>query len=263
MNELQTVSTIKDLFFQGHKTRQDILEMEETIKNAPTRFKECPYPLYQFMENGIYTREIHMKAGHLVCSKIHKDEYFVTMLKGRCWFMNEYEAKELIAPSAFTVRGGAKNILFILEDTVWIDTHNVKSETISEAEEEIFVGSYEEFDEYKGTLEFVKEPEIKTNNLIDQPDCDHVEMCQEKIFATEDIKKESIFALSRLLDHYTLAGKYVNYSENPNAKRVVINDIEMFVATADINKGDEITISYLEINQKDEINQRGVSCLDG
>ena len=136
------VKLIHHLFFCKPHTREDIARIDNWIKNLPNAYTECPYPLYQFLENGLYTREIHMRKGDLVCSRIHKHDYFIAVLKGICWVINEYESRTVIAPCAFSIKGGAKNILFILEDTVWIDTHTVTAKTKQDAENEIFVESY-------------------------------------------------------------------------------------------------------------------------
>lgn len=140
------VKMIQYLFFYKLHNREDIVKIEQWIKRLPNAYTECPYPLYQYLENGLYTREIHMRKGDLVCSRIHKDDYFITVLKGVCWIINEFENRTIIAPCAFTIKGGAKNILFILEDTVWIDTHTVNVNTVEQAEKQIFVDSYKELD---------------------------------------------------------------------------------------------------------------------
>ena len=153
---MPAIKKIQHMFFDKPKTRQDILNIEAWVKSLKTSFDVCPYPLYQYLENGLYTREIHMSAGHLVCSHIHKDDYFIAVLKGKAWVINEYENRIVFGPCAFTIKGGAKNILFILEDMVWIDTHNVHARELKEAEKEIFVESYDELDNYQNTVKEAK-----------------------------------------------------------------------------------------------------------
>jgi len=286
----ENVSTIKELFFNGQKTRADILQMEEDIKSLSTSFDECPYPLFHYLDNGMYVREIHMDAGHLVCSKIHKDDYFVTMLAGKVWVVNEYESQELTAPCAFRIKGGAKNILYILADTVWIDTHTVKSDTVEEAEKEIFSASYEDYDDYKKTIRSDYDGEIKVmptklksggqyerlcsdlgvseevlravseidSDIIEQPPCDQVEIKSSDIegqgvFLTGDVKEGEVFALARLLNNRTPVGRYTNHSDTPNAGPISKDGLGMLVALQDIGKGEEVTVDYREIRRHAKI----------
>jgi len=248
MNDLaikqeNVISSIKDLFFSGTKTRDDILDIERFIKNMPTSFDKCPYPLFHHLENGIYTREIHMRAGDLVCSRIHKDDYFVTMLSGKNWLMNQYETLELTSPSAFTLKGGAKNILYIIEDTVWIDTHKVDAETIEEAEKEIFLDSFEALDEYNNIVQSEFKKEEIDNIVIDQPSIDKVKIKDSKVYVSEDIKKNEVFALTQLYDCQTPIGENLKESNKPNVIEVYHGKIGMLQALEDMGKGTEISVN--------------------
>lgn len=143
---------LHEIFFDKIKTRKDLLEYDAHIRNMPTAYDECPYPLFHSFADGIYTREIHMNGGDLIVGKIHKNEYFVNVMKGRLWVVSEFYAKDIIAPYTFSPQAGVKHICFTLEDTVWIDTHRVRSSNIEDAEKEIFADSYAELDEYKGIV---------------------------------------------------------------------------------------------------------------
>ena len=149
---MPAIKKIQHMFFDKPNTRQDILNIESWVKSLKTNVDISCYPLYQYLENGLYTREIHMPAGHMICSRIHKDDYFIAILKGKAWVINEFENRVVLGPCAFTIKGGAKNILFILEDMVWIDTHNVKAKELKEAEKEIFVETYDELEKYQNII---------------------------------------------------------------------------------------------------------------
>jgi len=138
---------IRQLFFHETKTREDVLKLEEEIKDLPTAYAGNPYPLFHSFADGMYTREMHVPKGDFIVGAIHKNEYFVNVLKGRLWVVSEFGAKDLTAPCSFKAKAGVKHIGFIIEDTVWSDTHKVTTESIEDAEKEIFVESYEELDE--------------------------------------------------------------------------------------------------------------------
>jgi len=139
--------------FMKIKSRKDALEFEEEIKDMDTAFDECPYPLFHSFADGMYTREMHINGGDLIVGKIHKNDYFVTMLTGRAWVVSEFGSKELIAPCSFKAKAGVKHIGFHLEDTVWMDTHNIASSNIEDAEKEIFADSYEDLDRHNNVID--------------------------------------------------------------------------------------------------------------
>lgn len=143
---IEDAIALHDMFFYETKSRQDILNLQEYIESMPTSFNECPYPLFHSFADGMYTREIHFNKGDLIVGAIHKNEYFVNVLKGRLWVVSEFGAKEIVAPASFTAKAGVKHIGFTLEDTVWSDTHKVSSNNVEDAEKEIFADSYEELD---------------------------------------------------------------------------------------------------------------------
>ena len=150
--EAQDLYNLHKTFFHRISSRADVLSYEEAIKGMPTAFDECPYPLFHTFADGMYTREMHFNKGDLIVGAIHKNEYFVNILKGRIWVASEFGAKEIKAPASFTAKAGVKHIGFTLEDTVWSDTHKVESVNIEDAEKEIFADSYEDLDAYNNVL---------------------------------------------------------------------------------------------------------------
>lgn len=252
---------LHDLFFNLTKTREDVLNLESVIKNMPTAFEECPYPLFHSFADGMYTREIHINAGDLVVGAIHRNEYFVRVLKGRLWVVSEFGSKEILAPNSFVAKAGVKHIVFTLEDTVWTDTHRTDKTKIKEAEAEIFVDSYEELDRDKSihnTFGLDIDDEAlhaykKTTDLIEQPEA-WVEVSQSEIngngvFVTHDIKPgEKITA--RIDNGRTPAGRYTNHSEYPNSEPILEDNKGYFSALREIKKGDEITVNYRDVRDK-------------
>jgi hypothetical protein len=275
---MDIVPQIKQLFFQDH-TRKDIMEMEEVIKNLPTAFDKCPYPIFHSFSDGMYRREIHINGGHLIVGKIHKKDYFVEMLTGKAWVVSEFGAKELIAPCSFKAKAGVKHIGFHLEDTIWVDTHRVEATTVEEAEKEIFADSYEDLDQFTNTFESmcsdigksqeeVRELSEIEEDIIPQPECDKVEIKDSPIegkgvFVTEPVKKDNVFALARILNNRTPVGRYTNHSDEPNATGIVKDNLGMLVALRDIEEGEEITVNYREIVQKAQELDRSLSCQVG
>ena len=167
MNELtlNEECAIHELIFHKTKTRQDILDLGEYVENHPDNLGKDPFPLFHTFADGMYTREMHVPAGALIVGAIHKNEYFVTVLKGRIWVINEFGGSDIQAPASFTAKAGVKNIGYVLEDLVWSDIHKTDKTTIEEAENDILASSYEELDEYLNIYTF---NEINANIKISQ-----------------------------------------------------------------------------------------------
>ena len=152
-NNLPEVLAIRDIFYNCDKSRNGLEAIEAWVNSMSAAYKECPYEIFHSFADGMYTREIHIKAGDIIVGKIHKKEYFINMLKGKGWIISEHGCKEVIAPCRFTAKAGAKHIGFFVENTVWTDTSRTEATNIEDAEKDIFADSYEELDEYMNTID--------------------------------------------------------------------------------------------------------------
>ena len=270
-----------DIFFHATKTREDILKLEEQIKNMPTAYEKCPYQLFHSFADGMYTREIHIDKGDLAVGAIHRNDYFVNVLRGCLWVVSEFGAKEVVAPYSFTARAGVKHIVFTIEDTVWTDTHKTDKTTIKEAEKEIFVDSYDELDQLNGVLEYsamCEEIDLSEedaywvarteSDLIEQVDKAPIEIKKSDIqglgvFVTRDINRGERIALARQSDNRTPVGRYTNHSNKPNAEAIIENTKGFFFALKEIKKGSEITVDYRDVRDKAILLDGYLLCLDG
>ena len=262
------------LFFSVIKNRQDILNFEKYIRSMPTAFDQCPYPIFHSFADGMYTREIHINKGDLAVGAIHRNDYFVNVLKGRLWVVSEFGSREIIAPDSFIAKAGVKHIVFTLEDTVWTDTHKTDKTSIDKAEKEIFVESYEEFDRCKKIHEVLGLDEDdeslknykKFDDIIKQPES-FIVIKQSKIdglgvFAKRRISKgEKITA--RIRNSRTYAGRYVNHSDEPNSEAITEDDKGLFLVTKEIENNSEITVNYSDVRDCAKSLDRYLSCQDG
>lgn len=158
MNDLIEITehdkkVVHDLFFNRIRTRDDIVRFGQFIENHPSNLGKDPFPLFHRFADGMYTREMHVPKGAIIVGAIHKNPYHINVLKGKIWVVNEFEAKEIEAPFSFTANAGVKNIGYVLEDLVWIDTSRTDKETVEEAEKDLFCDTYEELDEYMNIVE--------------------------------------------------------------------------------------------------------------
>lgn len=107
-------------------------------------------PIRHFFMDGVYVREMTMKAGVTVIGAIHKHLHMCFLLTGRILVANEEETIEHVAPCFIISTPGIKRVLYAEEDSVWYNTHKNPSDTedVKRLEKEIVAISYEEYEEY-------------------------------------------------------------------------------------------------------------------
>ena len=107
-------------------------------------------PIRHFFMDGVYVREMTMKAGVAVIGAIHKHLHMCFLLTGRILVANEEETIEHVAPCFIISTPGIKRVLYAEEDSVWYNTHKNPSDTedVKRLEKEIVAISYEEYEEY-------------------------------------------------------------------------------------------------------------------
>jgi len=248
--ELEKIETV----LNSIKTRSDIEAFQRYIDSLPEALGEDPFPLFHKIGAGTYTREVHLPAGHFVVGKLHKHESMVYMLQGKVLVADEFGTRLVEAPCQFVSKAGVKRVGFVLEDVVWIDIHAVESETVEEAEKEIFADSYDEY-EYCKMVEDMgyTERQVRaiSENTLDMTDVPHdgiivkdSDIEGKGIFATKPFTTSEFIGTARIDDKRTLIGRYTNHSFEPNARSYILNNTILFVATRPIAVDEEITIDY-------------------
>lgn len=134
--------------------RSLIMQAEQVLLSAATD-EDCEslQPTHHYAE-GLYGRELHMKAGMIITSKIHKVTHFTFVMKGRAQVIDPINGGQLIeAPCFMKTTPGTKRILKILEDSVWITVHSTESYDEVQIEEDVIAKDWAEID---NLLEFQK-----------------------------------------------------------------------------------------------------------
>ncbi len=116
------------------------LRMSQMVESGEAQNEECP--LQHIFTPGLYTRQIFMKAGLYITSKIHKTEHPFIISKGkvtlRTYEGNEFTDIILEAPFTGVTRPGTLRFLYIHEDCIWTTFHpNPDNETLEQIEERI------------------------------------------------------------------------------------------------------------------------------
>ncbi len=96
------------------------------------------FPVEHTFTKGMYAREIHMPAGSLLTSKIHKTEHQFRILKGQVAVLDQNrEWQFLEAGHKGITYPGTRRLLYVFSDTIWETFHPTDKTTVEEVEEEI------------------------------------------------------------------------------------------------------------------------------
>jgi hypothetical protein len=79
------------------------------------------FPITNNFTDGLYMRQMKMKASTIVISAIHHTNHFWFLLSGKVVVENENEIVEHIAPCWSYSFKGTKRIIKCVEDCVWIN----------------------------------------------------------------------------------------------------------------------------------------------
>ena len=136
--------------------RAEITDLEIALKQLPDQIDVNEGLTHHYCD-GLYGRELFMKAGAIWVGKIHKKECILVMLSGKVAMVNAAidEPPDIwFAPCVKISPAGTKRALVILEDTVFLTVHPNPNNhrDVPPLEEELIAKDFQEFDrllEYK------------------------------------------------------------------------------------------------------------------
>lgn len=132
---------------------QEVDDLRVDIKDMP----KCDWTVVHRFVPGMYIREITMKPGSLIISKIHKHEHPFVISKGRCEvFTKENGWVDMQAPFTGITKPGTERVLLIHEETIWTTFHPIPFEMNGEAdlpkiEDHVIAKSHEELAAFLNT----------------------------------------------------------------------------------------------------------------
>tara|TARA_R100000808_G_C2154327_1_gene165229 strand:- start:3814 stop:4278 length:465 start_codon:yes stop_codon:yes gene_type:complete len=108
------------------------------------------FPLKHTFADGIYVRQMDMKAGSMVVGAIHNHLHVWFLLTGKLNIATEKSIEEFIAPCYVLAEPGSKRVIYAVEDSIFVNVHknpkNVKD--IDKLELEIVSKTFKEYEEY-------------------------------------------------------------------------------------------------------------------
>ena len=114
-------------------TQEQIYALEQRLQSLP----QPDFGLINRFADGLYARQVTMKKGYFLTSKIHLKEHFAFVLTGDISVWTDESYQRVKAPQVIVTQPGTKRVLLAHETTVWITVHACKAKTVEEAEAEL------------------------------------------------------------------------------------------------------------------------------
>jgi quercetin dioxygenase-like cupin family protein len=130
---VQTIDAARCLMGEELPTQEQIFEIERSLARLP----QADFSLINRFADGLYARQVTIKQGCLLTSKIHLKEHFAFILTGDISVWTDEDYQRVKAPQVIVTQPGTKRVLLAHEDTVWITVHACKATTVEEAEAEL------------------------------------------------------------------------------------------------------------------------------
>ncbi len=132
-----------ELMLSPQEIRDKMMSLEENMSKDPTAtFGNAACPLEHTFVGGLYVREITMKAGLVITSRIHKTTSPYFIMSGAVSVITDDGPVYLKAPYHGITEAGTKRVLYIHEDTVWITVHRTDATEIEEVEDELVAKTF-------------------------------------------------------------------------------------------------------------------------
>lgn len=128
----------------------DMIEKLFTIEDVFKQMPQTEIPTRHCFGNNVYVREMTAPKGVIIIGKMHKYAQVNIVVKGDISVLTEDGWKRLKAGDMFESPAGIKRAGFTHEETVWTTICGTEETDVDKAEDELTIGSYQEFLEYKG-----------------------------------------------------------------------------------------------------------------
>ena len=123
---------------------------ENIFGDGKTIVHSNEFPLKHTFADGIYVRQMDMKAGSAVVGAIHNHLHVWFLLTGHLAVATEDDVEEFISPCYVLAKPGSKSVIYAIEDSIFVNIHknpnNIKD--IDKLEKEIVSFTFEEYEEY-------------------------------------------------------------------------------------------------------------------
>ncbi len=113
--------------------RSKVLALEDALRCLPQVELETKH----YFAKGMYCRALELKAGTSIVGKVHKEEHFFILAKGRLAVTVDEKVTILEAPAVLVSGPGVKRAGHALEDCLCLNIHRTDKVDLDEIEEEL------------------------------------------------------------------------------------------------------------------------------
>ena len=108
------------------------------------------FPMKHMFADGIYVRQMDMKAGSMVVGAIHNHLHVWFLLTGHLAVITEKDIEEFVAPCYVLATPGTKRVIYAAEDSIFVNIHKnpINTKDIKKLEDEIVSLTFKEYEEY-------------------------------------------------------------------------------------------------------------------
>jgi hypothetical protein len=101
------------------ETANSKMDRAKQLEAALLSVRQVDCPVRHYFAPGLYAREITIPKGTAIVGAVHKTENIAVLSKGALALDTENGPIEIHAPFTLTVKPGAKNVAFAIEESVW------------------------------------------------------------------------------------------------------------------------------------------------
>lgn len=124
-----------DVFREKIEVLEDKLRAMPQVEIEPTHYHA----------DGLYAREITIKAGTVLTGKIHNREHLNFILSGDISVATEEGTKRIKAPAVIISKPGTKRLGYAHEDTIWVTVHATDHHDLVLIERDLISDTYPQY----------------------------------------------------------------------------------------------------------------------
>ena len=111
-------------------TREGIDRLEQALREMP----QAEFPTKHYFANGLYVREMQVKAGTVLVGKVHKTQHIFALIQGGMTLVWDSHRLRVKAPFITVSEPGIKRAGLAHEDCVCLNIHHTNLTDIDEVE---------------------------------------------------------------------------------------------------------------------------------
>ena len=126
--------------------RDKVMEFQRRFVELPEAvFPNTPqaYPVEQDLVGGLYRRRLFVPAGIMTVTKIHAQNHFWFLEKGRITVWSEEGQHEYQAPATGITLAGTKRVIMHHDEVIFTTVHRTDLTDVAAIEQEITADSFE------------------------------------------------------------------------------------------------------------------------